>query len=533
MKSNSMLALLKVLPICLVVVGCGGKNNGPGEIIIEPDDPEELVTFNVWMPLEPWSISSFTNRDFGENEVIKEIEKKFNVKFNFTHPATGSEVDQFSLMVAGKELPDLIFSPSWYAGGIEAGIREGVYVDFTKYLDEYCPNYKKVLDEDPEIKRIVQTDSKQIACFYSVSPYEEWCYYGPIFKSKWLQDVGEEVPVTIDDWERVLTKFKTVKGANAPFVLSPTGWDYSAGTFLSAYGVAPSFYLDENGEMKYGLYEDGFFQYLNKMRDWIKKGLVDPNFNEKDWNDELNQILSNDSGVIMQSPDTMSVYFENAGISWVAADYPKLHASDNLRYRLKNFRVTNGWMTAAAITPNCKHIGRLLKVLDYGYSEEGAELYNFGIKGRSYTVNEETGEKEFTDLIYNNKYGLTPTQCVWRYKVHNGLFIRDEHHANPILVANPQSMAARQMWSEIDTSAVIPPLTYTKSENQDIGAATTIMNQYIQTQTLSFLTGRQNDLSGNADVITDPSNYRANLVAKGLNDVLQICKDAYARYLAR
>ena len=268
------------------------------------------------------------------------------------------------------------------------------------------------------------------------------------------------------------------------------------------------------------------------MRRWIKNGLIDPNFNENDWNDILNQIVSVESGAMIQSPDTMSVYFENAGIDWCAAPYPVLNEGDELKYRQVTWQVYDGWMTAAAISTSCKNVERLMRCLDYGYTQEGATLYNFGIKDRAYTE-DENGNKTFTDLIYNNKYGLTPTQTVWRYKVHNGLFIRDEHNANPILVANQKSQAARQMWAETGTEAVIPPLTYTREENQDVSANMSAVNSYISTQVLAFLTGAQNDLSGNEDVITNPATFRAQLNAKGLTQTLQIVKDAYARYLNR
>lgn len=178
----------KILTILLTVVvftlgvfsGCKNPNSSDGGIT--DDNPNEKVTYTVWMPLEPWSISSFSNRDFGENEVIKEIEKKFNVDFVFTHPVTGSEIDQFSLMISDKNLPDLIFSPSWYAGGVETGIRDGAYLDITEYVPEYMPNYKKVLDENENIKNMILTDSGKIGAIYGVSLYEEYPFYGPLLK---------------------------------------------------------------------------------------------------------------------------------------------------------------------------------------------------------------------------------------------------------------------------------------------------------------------------------------------------------------
>ena len=495
------------------------------------DDDLQKVKITAWMPLEPWSINAFTNRNFGENEIIKEIEKKFNVEFVFTHPTTGSEAELFGLMTLDKVLPDLIFSPNWYAGGIEQGIKDGLYKDITNVVEEKMPNYYSVITADDDINRLALTDTKKIGAIYGLTTYEEYPFYGPIFKQKWLTDVEEEVPVTIADWERVLTKFKNQKGAVAPFILDPTGYDYTGGTFLSAYGVAPAFYLKED-TIKYGPMEDGFYQYLNLMRDWIKKGLISSNFAEKDWNGILDQIKSNQSGVLMQSPDTMSVHFENAGISWTHAPYPVLNEGDELSYRQKSFKVFDGWGTSVAISTSCKNVDRVLSVLDYGYSQEGSNLYNFGIEGRTHTVNSETNKKEFTDIIYNNPYGFSPLQALWRYKVHNGLFIRDEHNANPILIRNQKSVNARQSWAQISSSSVIPPLSYTREESHSIGLKMDKINSYISTQVLSFLTGVQNDFSA-GDVITNPIVFKSKIENEKINDVLAIVQAAYVRYQQR
>ena len=43
---------------------------------------------------------------------------------------------------------------------------------------------------------------------------------GPIIRADWLEELGLEVPQTIDDWTNVLTAFKEQKGAQAPLTFS-------------------------------------------------------------------------------------------------------------------------------------------------------------------------------------------------------------------------------------------------------------------------------------------------------------------------
>ena len=131
----------------------------------------------------------------------------------------------------------------------------------------------------------------------------------PILKQQWLTDANLEVPKTIADWEEVLTAFKK-RGAIAPMIWHSSGVD-SFSIFLSAYGVASGWYVDyETKDIKYGPVQEGFYKYLELMRDWYKKGLIDPNFSSTDWDTALEQITSGGSGAIMQSSDTMASYLE-------------------------------------------------------------------------------------------------------------------------------------------------------------------------------------------------------------------------------
>ncbi len=42
-------------------------------------------------------------------------------------------------------------------------------------------------------------------------------YAGLMIRKDWLDELGLEIPVTYDDWEIVLTKFKEEKGAYNDF----------------------------------------------------------------------------------------------------------------------------------------------------------------------------------------------------------------------------------------------------------------------------------------------------------------------------
>ena len=57
-------------------------------------------------------------------------------------------------MVADGNLPDII-EYGWvgYPGGPEKAISDGVIIALNDVIDQYCPNLKKYLSENPDIDR--------------------------------------------------------------------------------------------------------------------------------------------------------------------------------------------------------------------------------------------------------------------------------------------------------------------------------------------------------------------------------------------
>lgn len=511
------------------IVACGGgkKNN----VNLDNDDMSKHVTLTFWTPIQSWAKGAVDT--LADSDVYKEIEKKFNVTIKFTHPVAGQETTQFNLMINKNELPDIISRANWYQGGIQRGIDEGAYLDLTDLIEEHAPDYYNTLKSNVNIERDVLTDEKKVGAFWGVSLYEEYPWYGPVLKKAWLDEAHLDVPETIADWEEVLTAFRD-RGAEAPMIWHSSGMDPFA-IFLSAYGVGESWYVDyETKQVKYGPVQEGFYKYLELMRDWYKKGLIDPNFSSTDWNKALEQITSGGSGAIMQSPDTMASYFEPKNIDWVAAPYPVLNEGDEIHYRQASSYASSAPNACAAISTSCENPIRAMKVLNYGYTKEGADLFNYGIKDRSYTEDAD-GNKTFTDLVLNNP-NYTVNQTVWRYKMHEGTFIRDEHKSNPVMSTNAKSYAARESWGKIDASSVLPTfLTYTAAEERSFSDIMNDFSSYAATQLLKFILGQTNDLSSatNPDLVERNGKYQQEAAKLKLDEVAKVVQAAYNRYMAR
>ncbi|MBW7456065.1 extracellular solute-binding protein, partial [Paenibacillus sepulcri] len=198
---------------------------------------------------------------------FQDWQKKTGVSLEFTAPPTGQTQEALNVMLASGDLPDMIeYNFLGFPGGPEKAINDGYILKLNDLIDKYAPNLKKFLQENPDIDKMVKTDSGSYYAFPFIRGDEYLrVFQGPIIRKDWLDELGLSVPETIDEWTAALTAFKEKKGAAAPFsvVSKPRFFNESGnGAFLGAFGVNRGFY-QEDGVIKFGPSESGFKEYLS------------------------------------------------------------------------------------------------------------------------------------------------------------------------------------------------------------------------------------------------------------------------------
>ena len=69
--------------------------------------------------------------------------------------------------------------------------------------------------------------------------------------------------------------------------------------------------------------------------------------------------------------------------------------------------------TTVAISKDCKNVEAAMKFLNYGYTEEGADLYNWGVEGVNWDWQ---GDKRvYNDTMLNNpKFGTEEASYIYK-----------------------------------------------------------------------------------------------------------------------
>ena len=283
---RQFLAALGVTAAAGVLAGCGGSDSSsasaassgaasvPAGEIVYPTYPlaDGTKTISVYMRDSTSGVVS----NWGDIKCFQVAADKLGVNIQFIHPAVGSEADQFNLMIASGEYPDVIqwdFRSS--AMSLEQLIDSGVLINMNDLIHTYAPNYLDLMESNESYRKEGVTNDGEYAAFYGYSGRAPLSG-GPTIRADLLKEYGLEVPVTVDDWTNVLTAMKE-HGHQYPMT---TGKDRSGHVWFTvlfpAYQTSNSYCLDPaSGEIVYGPITDNFRTYLAKMHEWYQDGLID------------------------------------------------------------------------------------------------------------------------------------------------------------------------------------------------------------------------------------------------------------------
>ena len=481
---------------------------------------EEPVTLTYWVMLTENAAKAI--QSYSDHVVYVELQKRLGINIEFEHPAIGQEDEQFLLLISTSDLPDIIElayrSGNLYPGGPDKAIEDGVFLKLNDIIDEYSPNYSALLNGNPEIKLQSTTDEGNIWAFNMVEEQRQPSWEGPVLRKDWLDEFGLELPETIDDWHEFLTMAKEEKDAQAPMLLEDTGVSQYH-PFVSAYGVINDFYRDGDQTVHYGPIEDGFKQYLATMNQWYLEGLIDSDF-VSGFGDRTNALIttSETAGWVdgFWTFENYKRLADDPNFTIVPAVYPSLKEGEEVTLRQHNEYVRDN---PACITPSCENIEAAATLLDYGYSEEGAALYGWGIEGMTYEVVD--GEKVWTDFMTKNEDGFTFIETRNIYCRQGGPYIR-EWWAPLVAYTDVEVGAMNDYWNGDDSGILPNTLTFTAAEGDEYSKIMSDIDTYKAEMIVNFIMG--------IEPLDGFDEYAAQIKSMGIDNAIAIKQAALDRY---
>ena len=557
MKKNILKFASAALAAAMVLAGCGGgggstPSGGGGGGGSAADIPksdvvkgetngqtypisEEKISLTYWLPQE----NSMGNiADWNDNEFFQWLEEKTNIHIDFEVPTTGNEAQAFKNLfsVDQKEMPDILYTqPATqnYRDGMDAAIEDGYFVDLMQYLD-LMPNYVSWLNSIPTAKKDVITDSGKMYGFWSFwdNIEEGYADQGLAVRKDFLDKVGEPIPETYEDWERVLTKFKDELGVKAPLYTSKYGIDY--GEFMAGYGIAPYFY-QVNGEVKFGPMQDEYKEYLTMMHDWYTKGLLDPDFAQRQstgvtadsdvtYNDAVG--LRVDWGTRMTDAYFTKGEIENPDYWLVAAPQPKKSGGADPAWREVGNNFHDIQQVCVLISASSEHIEEAIKWVDSWYAKDVYLNANYGIdseEGTTWYAAEDGHRVSDYDFRYKNPDGLDSLTVAAKYWAKNPPIRVEAMQIEQMPADRAESYA---VWSKYPATNYIPvTVTMTSDENSEYAQYYTDIETFVQENNVKFINGERS--------LDEYDEYRDTLKSMQIETCIALRQAALDRYNKR
>ena len=546
MKKRLVAAMLAALMVVGTVAGCG-KSAGTSTTSAGGDDASAVTSdggewtwplaekkeLNIWIV---WS------NDYVENpndlKAIQKIEEETNVHVNWQVVDASSAQEQFGLMLASGEYPDIIRDVgTYYPGGTEKGVQDGVLADLTDVVDKYMPNYQALRKSNPSLEKDTMTDEGKIVGTRTITSYfgdviGERVWAGMALRKDWLDELGLEVPRTIDQWETVLTAFKeNYPDCEAPLMIGTNGADLFS-HFLSAYGCLADFYKDGD-KVKYAPLEPGYKEWLTLFHDWYQKGLIDPNFmsNAADMISPADYIGTGKAGAGCEiwglTDEVLKTqgYTTDEDFSLVATTSPVLKDGDTPEIGFATSELVKEEVGIAATT---KDLELACRYLDYWYTKEAMMLDSLGIEGESYTV-DDNGTYHLTDkmleMVANGEVN-TPAEAVYTYSLGTSDFgLYNWGMFDPIYEGNA-AMNAYDEFNKDKFDLLLPScMTMTDEENSEFVALYTDIETLTHENTVKFITGEQS--------LDDYDAFAEQLRTYNIDRCIELKQAALDRYNAR
>lgn len=375
--------IAKKFLVCTLLVfmlaGCGNEGNKqtPGGKLTLSIFLFDLVPFNDDYPI------------YKKAEELTEVSIK-----GILSQSTSDGFTALNLMISSGNLADIIHMTA-HANGRNDFYRlgtEGVLVPLNEYIESNAPNFKKFLEERPDVKKYITAPDGNI--YYIPFVPDGTASKGWFIRKDWLDKLGLGTPQNIDEFYQVMKAFKERDpndnqiADEVPYFSrdAAVGRETAVTDLFSFWNVNKSFMLRDD-TVVYSPLLPAFKEAVKTVSAWYKEGLIDNEIYTRGSN-AREYMLGNNLGGITHDwfPSTAEyntkLRDQIPGLDFVP--FVPIQGSDGVRREMdsRNQASDSGW----GISSSNKHPDATIRWMDFWFSEEGSRLMNYGIEGEDYDI---------------------------------------------------------------------------------------------------------------------------------------------------
>lgn len=499
------------LGMTMILTGCSG-NASEVKSTEHSKKPQTITVLRSEHPSQPLRADAPS---------LLQIEKIKGIKIDLQSSPLSDFGVKLRTLLTTNRMPDVAFVK---IPEIREFANTGMFLDLTPYWENgKLPNLRKALEKHPDYKKILVNG--KLYGFPNLD--REEMYYGqyPMIRTDILKKLNLPMPTSFEELYQTLKKMKTVYPDSYPWTMR---WGINSQFGYLAYSFGSGFatyYEPVTQKYQYGpIYPEfkNMIVYLKKLYD---EKLLDPNY-ATNTAQQWQQNLSSGKSLFYYDNNMFGVNFIGA-LKKLDKDamfdmVPVLKNDQGVR---RAYRYPSGHIDVFyAISSKVKDPDRVVELFDWFYSEEGADITNYGIPGEHFTRTKE-GVTIKPELLAQFKDKAEPAWALLSY-LGTG-FQGFGPYADETIFQNvdPQMITWAEAVKKMDDEGILrqyemaPPFTNDETEKlKDLNTkVSTIANQNYD----KFIMGDR--------PISEWNNFVKELTDAGAKEIEKIYNTAYER----
>jgi putative aldouronate transport system substrate-binding protein len=321
--------------------------------------------------------------------------------------------DKKKVMLSTDSIPDILAVVQ--SDAAQYGPK-GAFVPISDYMD-MMPNFKARMEESGEVHKMYSPDEK-LYYFPSFKRYEIVEADIPVIRYDVVQELGKELPKDYDELKDVLMAIKEKYPDSYPWTARGSGdlFQYISYGLGSGAGI----YYDkdvEGGKWLYGPAHDDYEIVFKYMTDLYDKGLIDPDYAVNNMQAMIEKITSEKSFFYWDGGgftlNMNPILQEDNPDAFIA---PLPHSLTNYKGQTRGQKNRLNYLHEGyAISSKAKNPEYIIKLFDWMYSDEGADITNFGAEGIDWERNSDGNPVPKANLVEQYKTASDPWRAYMGY----------------------------------------------------------------------------------------------------------------------
>ncbi|SHM34834.1 ABC transporter substrate-binding protein [Actinacidiphila paucisporea] len=515
----------------------GGGDKGTDLSKNRADAMDKFAVGDQFKAAEPIAFTTLLNDNPGYPEkgswlFWSELAKRTNVTLKPTVVPLSDYENKRSVIIGAGSAPFLI--PKTYPGQEAPFVASGSILPISDYVD-LMPNFKDKVARwnlQGDVDTLRQDDGK-----YYVLPglhQDVWIDYSFAIRTDVLDELGLQIPKTLDDLHSVLTAIKAAKGGfpmsdrwNQPTpggaLLQTVGQAFGAGSG-GGWGYANATFDTASGKFVFTGSMDQYKQTLSYVASLVKDGLLDPeSFTQTD--DQANAKFTSGKTYVISTnaQELVNTYRVGLAKSVPSAKVVKIPVPTGPAGDVKvGIRLENGLMISKKARDS-KDFVALIQFVDWlYYSDDGQIFAKWGVEGVTYTRDAAGSFHLTNDVDY---VGLNPTatkKLNVDFGFSNGNFAYGGSTQLLESTFSQEEKDFQKVMTARKTLPVPPPHPLNADEQEQSALWDAPLKDYVQQQTLKFILGERD--FGQWDA------YVSELKGKNSDAYIDLVNKAYQRF---